>query len=83
MNTLLVNDEENVEFVSQQNFSLMIESLVQELDCSYTDALLKYVEDNDVEYSTIAKLINVKIKNHLEVEYSKINYLPKSPELPI
>lgn len=83
MNTLLVNDEENVEVVSQQNFSLMIESLVQELDCSYTDALLKYVEDHDVEYSTIAKLINVKIKNHLEVEYSKLNYLPKSPELPI
>jgi hypothetical protein len=71
------------EIMTSQSFSLLIEQLVLDKRCSYVDAIVLYCEKNAMEIESAAKLCNVKIKQHLEIEYGELNFLPKSAKLPI
>jgi hypothetical protein len=71
------------EIMTSQKFSLLIEQMVLDKQCSYMDAIVLYCDKNEMEIESAAKLCNVKIKQHLEVEYGELNFLPKSAKLPI
>lgn len=66
-----------------QNFSLSIEQFVKEKRCTYIDAIVLYCEENEIDIDIAAKLVNTRIKEMLEIEYSNLNYLPKANALPI
>jgi hypothetical protein len=71
------------EIMTSQKFSLLIEQLVLDKKCSYMDAILLYCEKNEMEIESAAKLVNIKIKQQLEIEYGELNFLPKAAALPI
>lgn len=71
------------EIMTGQKFSLLIEQMVVDKQCSYMDAIVLYCENNEMEIESAAKLVNIKIKQQLEVEYGELNLLPKSAKLPI
>jgi cell division protein ZapA (FtsZ GTPase activity inhibitor) len=61
----------------------MIEKFVQEKRCTYMDAVVLYCEENEMEIESAAKLLNTKIKQHLEVEAMELNFIPKVNTLPV
>ena len=73
----------NNEIMTSQKFSLLIEQMVLDKQCSYMDAIVLYCEKNEMEIESAAKLVNIKIKQQLEIEYGELNFLPKAAKLPI
>ncbi len=71
------------EIMTSQKFSLLIEQIVLDKKCNYMDAILLYCEKNEMEIESAAKLVNIKIKQKLEIEYGGLNFLPKAAQLPI
>ena len=65
------------EIMTSQKFSLLIEQIVLDKKCNYMDAILLYCEKNEMEIESAAKLVNIKIKQQLEIEYGELNFLPK------
>lgn len=73
----------NSEIMTSQKFSLLIEQMVLDKQCSYMDAIVLYCEKNEMEIESAAKLVNIKIKQQLEIEFGELNFLPKAAKLPI
>ena len=73
----------NSEIMTSQKFSLLIEQMVLDKKCSYMDAIVLYCEKNEMEIESAAKLVNIKIKQQLEIEFGELNFLPKAARLPI
>jgi hypothetical protein len=71
------------EIMTGQKFSMLIEKMVIDKNCSYMDAIVLYCENFEVEIESAAKLVNTKIKQQLEIEYADLNLLPKVAKLPI
>lgn len=63
-------------------FSLMIETLSRKFQTDYIDTILNYCEEHDMEYETVAKLLNPTLKDKIKKEYSESrNMLPKVAKL--
>lgn len=67
------------------DFMLAIDSIVEENDIPYIDAVLYYCEVNGVEIETAASLIksSAKMKAKIQNEAEESNLLPKTGRLPI
>tara|TARA_S200002703_G_scaffold78452_2_gene67550 strand:+ start:97 stop:318 length:222 start_codon:yes stop_codon:yes gene_type:complete len=72
-----------IEVMNTSKFSIMIENFVKEKRCTYMDAVVLYCEENEMEIESAAKLLNTKIKGHLEVEAMELNFIPKVNTLPV
>lgn len=72
-----------IEMMNTSKFSLLIEAYVKEKRCTYMDAVVLYCEEHEMEIESAAKLLNTKIKGHLEVEAMDLNYIPKVNTLPV
>ena len=63
-------------------FSIMIEDLSRQFRTDYVDTIVNYCEENDMEYETVAKLLNPTLRDKLRKEFSdKRNMLPKVAKL--
>lgn len=63
-------------------FSIMIEQMARSQETGYVDTIINYCEENDIEYETIAKLVNPTLKDKIKKEFSeKHNLLPKTTKL--
>jgi hypothetical protein len=72
-----------IEMMNTSKFSLLIEAYVKEKRCTYMDAVVLYCEEHEMEIESAAKLLNTKIKGHLEVEAMELNFIPKVNTLPV
>ncbi len=70
--------EEN--FLTKAKFSKLVEQTVFEKRLSYMDAIVWLCEDN-IEIEDCRKFINPIIKDKLEAEARRLNFLPKTNEL--
>ena len=70
-------------FENKTSFSLHIESLVKEHDCTYTDALLYYAEITGAEYSDIANMMSSCLVEKVRMEAEKTHHLPKPTTIQI
>lgn len=70
-------------FNTANEFSLHIEELVRDTSMSYMDAVLKYCEENYLEPTDVASLINKSLKDKIEMDFRELNYLPKQGTLDI
>ena len=50
---------------------------------THMDAVLWYCSENEIDPSTVARLISKGLKEKIEVNASDLNYLPKKAKLPI
>lgn len=60
------------------DISLKIEELKALSGESYITTVVNYVEENELEYTMLSKLINSTLKQKLEAEFQALNYLPKA-----
>lgn len=67
--------------LTKNKFSKMVEETVRFKSTSYMDAILMICEENNIEIDDIKKFISPVIKNKLEVEAQKLNFIPKNNSL--
>jgi len=68
-------------FLTKSKFSKMVESTVIEKRLTYMDAILWLCEQNSIEPEDVKKFISPIIKDKLEAEARKLNFLPRTNEL--
>ena len=68
-------------FLTKSKFTKLIESSVSELRITYMDAILHLCDKNDIEPEDVKKFISPIIRDKLEAEAMKLNFLPKGNEL--
>tara|TARA_B100000073_G_scaffold280074_1_gene240606 strand:+ start:1379 stop:1591 length:213 start_codon:yes stop_codon:yes gene_type:complete len=70
--------------MNSKEFSLEIEKIVREKkDLTYMDAVIWYCEQNDIDVATVNPLISKTLKQKIEMEAQKLNFLPKTGVLPV
>jgi UDP-glucose 6-dehydrogenase len=73
-----VNELLKEKFLCQNKFTSDIESLVQNSDLNYIEAIITYCEENNIELESVNKLISKPLKEKLKAEALDLNYLKKT-----
>ena len=68
--------------LTKQKFTKIIEDTVKANRLSYIDAIIHICEKNNIEVEDAKKYISPIIKDKLEAEARKLNFLPRGNELP-
>jgi hypothetical protein len=71
--------EEN--FLTKSKFSKLVERTVIEKRLSYMDAIVWLCEQHNIEIEDCRKFINPIIKDKLEAEARRLNFLPRQNTL--
>ena len=61
----------------------MVETTVIKFRLSYIDAIVHLCEQNNIEMEDVGKFINPTLKEKIEAEAMRLNFLPKGNQLPI
>jgi hypothetical protein len=71
--------------MNSKEFSLKIEDIVREKRISYMDAVIWYCDNNDIDTSTVAPMINKSLKEKIKIEAQEKNMVkfPKTGKLPL
>lgn len=71
-----MNDEKVEDFLmTKKRFSIMVEETVLNLSLSYLDAIMYLCEKHTIEPEDVKKYISPTIKDKLEVDAMKLNYI--------
>lgn len=68
-------------FATPNEFSMHIDSIVNDEHVSITTAILQYCEDNFLEPSEITKLVSGPLKEKLAVEMRQAGMLPEESSI--
>lgn len=71
------------QFLTKNKFSKMVEKTVISHRLSYIDAIVHLCDKNDIEMEDVNKFINITLKEKIEAEAMRLNWLPKQNALPI
>jgi hypothetical protein len=71
--------EEN--FLNKSKFTKLVEKTVAEKELSYMDAILWLCEKNGIEPEDVKKFVSSIIKDKVEAEAMKLNFLPRQNDL--
>ncbi len=76
---------EELNFITQEKFIELVENIVKTKKMSYMDAIVFVCEDIKLEYESVPKLINIKMKRLIKNEALSANMMKKkkSARLPI
>ena len=66
-----------IDLMTAAKFSAIIDTIVQEKQITYMDAIIYYCERHDFEIEQAAKLVSPKIKRQLKLEAQELNFLAK------
>ena len=69
-------------FKTQRTFELEIELIIKNYEMSHMQAVLHYCETNDIDPSSINRLISKTLKEKIESEARDLNFFPKRGKLP-
>jgi hypothetical protein len=69
------------QFLTKSKFSKLVEETVITKRLSYMDAILYICEKHTIEPEDIRKFISQSIKDKLEAEARRMNYLPRQNTL--
>ena len=68
--------------LTKTKFTKMINKVVIEKRMSYMDAVVYLCEQNNIEIEDVKKYITPTIREKIEAEAQRLNFLPKGAELP-
>lgn len=68
-------------FLTKTKFSKLVEQTVIEKRLSYMDAIVWLCEEHNIEIEDVRKFISPIIKDKLEAEARRLNFLPRTNEL--
>ena len=74
---------EEKQFLTKQKFVKLIEDVVRSTNSTYMDAVIIVCKNNEVEIEDVRKFITPIIKDKIQAEAMKLNYLPRQNTLPI
>lgn len=74
--------ESKMSFKTQRTFELEIEQIVKNYEMSHMQAVLHYCEMNDIDPSSIGRLISKTLKEKIELDARDLNFFPKAGKLP-
>mgnify|MGYP001270968020 FL=1 len=79
------NNLEELAVMTPKKFALKIEKMVNLGlgQTTYMDAILDYCEKNQMEPDAVAPLISKPLKEKIEADARKLNFLPRVATLPI
>ena len=66
------------QFLTKSKFTKLVEKTVGELKIPYMDAVLHLCDKNDIEPEDVKKFISPIIRDKIEAEAMRLNFLPKS-----
>jgi len=69
-------------FLTKARFTKLVENVVKEHKSSYMDAIIHVCEDVDLDLEDVKKYIAPIIKDKLEAEAMRLNFLPRQNTLP-
>lgn len=69
--------------LTKVRFNRMIETAVKTHSLSYIDAIVYLCEENNLDVEDVKKFIGDPIKEKIEAEARRLNYLPRGNELPL
>jgi UDP-glucose 6-dehydrogenase len=69
------------QFLTKSKFSVLIENSVIKKKMSYIDAVVDICEKQGIDPEDVRKFISAPIKDKIEAEAMKLNYLPRGNEL--
>lgn len=69
--------------LTKVRFNRMVETAVKDNSFSYIDAIVYICEENNLDIEDVKKFIGDPIKEKLEAEARRLNYLPRGNELPL
>jgi hypothetical protein len=67
--------------MTKNRFAKKIEDIVRHKNLSYIDAVLYFCEENKLDEIDVKKYVSGPIKNKIEAEAMKLNFLPRGNEL--
>ena len=68
-------------FLTKSKFSVLIENAVIKQKMSYMDAVLDVCDKNAIDPEDVKKFISTPIRDKIEAEAMRLNYLPKGNTL--
>lgn len=68
--------------MTKNRFTKMVEDIVKRQRMSYMDAIIHLCEKNNIEVEDAKKFVSPVIKNKVEAEAMRLNFLPRGNELP-
>lgn len=70
------------QFLTKQKFAKLIEEVVQKRNVSYMDAVINVCDDHNVDLEDVRKFITPIIKDKIQAEAMRLNFLPRANTLP-
>ena len=68
--------------MSKKKFTKMVEDTVRTKSMTYMDAVVYLCDDNNLEIEDVKKYIATSVKERIEMEAMKLNYLERGESLP-
>lgn len=69
-------------FKTANDFSKFIEETADKHDQSCLDTIIGFCEDNEIEYESVAQLVNCSLKDRIRSEESDLIFFKQSGKLP-
>jgi len=69
--------------VTTKRFALIVDELVRTKNLTHMEAIIYYCEQNMLEPASVAKWIDQCLKDKIQLDAEKLNYLPKTSQLPL
>ena len=69
--------------VTTKRFAILIEELVRTKTLTHMEAIIYYCEKNMLEPASVTKWIDKCLKEKIQMDAEKLNYLPKTSQLPL
>jgi len=76
------SSQQESNFMNKKKFTKMVEDCVRTKSMSYMDTVVYLCEQNNLEIEDVKKYIAISIKEKIEFEAMKLNFLQKSESLP-
>ena len=73
---------ESDQFLTKSKFTKLIEETVKDHKSSYMDAIIYICEKIDVDLEDVRRFVSPVIKEKLEAEAMRLNFLPRQNTLP-
>ncbi len=76
------SSQQESNFMNKKKFTKMVEDCVRTKSMSYMDTVVYLCDENNLEIEDVKKYIAISIKEKIEFEAMKLNFLQKSESLP-
>jgi ribosomal protein S12 methylthiotransferase accessory factor YcaO len=74
---------ESDQFLTKAKFTKLVEETVKDHRSSYMDAIIHICDNIDVDLEDVRRFISPVIKEKLEAEAMRLNFLPRQNTLPV